>query len=142
MQRFFYLIIGVLSISTLIRCSKNDHLIGSNATIVTTNDVLGKWQITEYSDSGVVKTDDVSGISIQFNSDGAFSIFKEDSLFTGNWELQPVAGLDHLEISVSTQQYPYGIFDDDWLVVEKSTSTLNLANTSIIRKKFLNLQRQ
>ena len=125
----------------LFGCTGKDHTIISNNNIVISSDVLGRWEVVEYIDSGIAKTESLMEVSIQFNSDGAFFVFREDSLWEGNWDLMSVGGLDHLWIEIIPEQKFYELFDDDWLVVTKTTSTLELVNTSVVRKKLLNLQR-
>src|SRR5689334_1272928 len=93
-------------IAGLTSCSKNHEVMQSEETLIS-NDLLGKWQIIQYTDSGIDKTSALAFLDVQFNSSGQFLIFNNDSVINGNWTIVPNIGLDELRITVSLTNQPY-----------------------------------
>jgi len=97
--------------------------------------------ITNYSDSGIDKTDLLTAVSIQFNSTGDFLVFKNDSVVSGNWNIEDQIGLDKLNIIVHSQQMPYSTFGATWYAYDHTTNTIRLSNASLTVSETIQLQR-
>src|ERR1051326_7427346 len=101
MKQYYFILVSI-AIFTIISCSKNSG-IGSNSVVtVSAHDVEGKWQIVEYSDSGIDKAAAFSSVVIQFNSSGSLTVNRSDTVVDGSWAIQSDVGLDKLKIAVST----------------------------------------
>jgi len=109
--------------------------------ILITNDLVGKWQVTQYTDSGIDKTDMLSYLDLQFNSTGEFLIFNNDSIINGDWTIVPDIGLDLLRITVSLPNQPYAQFQGSWYAYDKTTGSIKLSNSSPSRSEVISLQR-
>jgi hypothetical protein len=128
------------AITLLFSCSRT-HEVYTSEQVIIANDLIGKWAITEFADSGIDKTADVSVMTLQFNSTGEFLIFNNDSLFDGSWELIPEVGLDKLRLSVKAMHTPYSLFDITWYVFDKTTSSIHLSSVTLSHERAMTLRR-
>jgi len=133
------LLLSILVAGTF-SCSKNREIKFTDE-IVLSNDLIGKWSIVSFTDSGIDKTAQLSSLSLQFNSSGDFHIFNNDSIVDGDWTILPQIGLDLLKVTVSNSKTPYMEFQASWYVYNQTTSTINLSNSSPSRSQVLQLKR-
>ena len=126
----------------MLSCSKKGHLVGNSVVILTAHDIVGKWDIIQYGDSGIDKTNQFASINIQFNLDESLSIERNDTIFNGNWSIDPGDGLDKLDILVSTSVIPYKILQENWYVSGKSTTTLTFFDSRGSAGKMIELGRK
>ena len=126
----------------MLSCSKKNHLIGSSVVILTSHDIVGKWQILQYGDSGIDKTSEFASINIQFNLDASLTVNRNDTIFSGSWSIAPGDGLDKLDIIVSTSAIPYNILQENWFVSGKTTTTLTFFDSNGSAGKTIELGRE
>ena len=137
----FVTYILIVSIALSLSCGKRDHTVLNNQVILISNDVIGKWSISSFTDSGIDKTNQVSMLTLQFNSDGAFLILSADSIISGGWLILPDISIDQLQMTVSSSKLPYSIFDRHWYAIEKTNTSLGLSDVSITANTVLRLAR-
>lgn len=131
---FFILVAGIFS------CSKNREVTFTDEILLTT-DLVGKWAIVTYKDSGIDKLAEVSSLNFQFNSSGEFLIFNNDSVVNGAWTIEPQIGLDLLNLTISDVKKLYIQFQASWLVYDQTTSTISLSNSSPSKSQVIQLKR-
>ena len=131
---FCILIAGTFS------CAKN-HEIMLTDEIIVSNDLIGKWEVILYTDSGIDKTAQLSALNLQFNSTGELLIFNHDSVVNGSWIIDPQIGLDLLKVTVSDAQLPYTRFQAWWYAYDKTTSTISLSNSLPSKSQVIELKR-
>ena len=140
MMKKRYTLLLIIIVTGIISCSKN-HEVTFSDSVLLTNDLVGKWQVTQFIDSGIDKTDDFSLVNIQLNSTGDLLLFYNDSTISGTWMIVPDIGLDQVKFSLSTMRLPYSNLQASWYVFDKTPSTLSLSNTSPSRSRLIQLQR-
>src|SRR5262245_26386866 len=135
-MRIIFIVMLTISGAGIISCSKT-HEVMQTDEILVSNDLIGKWQVTQFSDSGIDKTAMLSYLNLQFNSTGEFLIFNNDSTIDGDWTIVPDIGLDLLRITVSLPTQPYAQFQGSWYAYDKTTSSIKLSNSSPSRSQVM-----
>src|SRR5437868_2624645 len=100
-----------MSVLSGLSCEKKDHTVTNNQVILISNDVIGKWSIYSFVDSGVDKSALVSSLTLQFNSTGELLIFNNDTTIYGNWQIFSQDAWDELKVTITSMQLPYSIFN-------------------------------
>jgi len=129
------------SVLSGLSCEKKDHTVTNNQVVLISNDVIGKWSIYSFVDSGVDKSASVSALTLQFNSTGEFLIINNDTTIYGNWQIFSQDAWDELKVTIPSMQMPYSIFNNNWLVGEKTNVALTLYDVTINSPATLYLQR-
>jgi hypothetical protein len=135
-----YLLLLSIIVAGIISCSRNNEVTFSDSVLLT-NDLVGKWQVTQFIDSGIDKTDELSSVNLQLNSTGELLLFYNDSTISGTWLIVPDIGLDQVKLSLSVMKLPYSNLQASWYVYDKTASSLSLSNNSPSRSRLIQLQR-
>jgi len=141
-MKHFYLFVFSIFLFVMFSCSKKDNLVGNSVVILTAHDIVGQWEILQYGDSGIDKTNVFASINIQFNTDESLTVNRSDTIFSGGWAIEPSDGLDKLDIVVSTSAIPYTILQGNWYVSGKTTTTLTIYHFYGSAKKTIELGRR
>ena len=128
-------------IALAISCS-DKHEVTASQEILIPNELIGKWDIIQYTDSGIDKTAVMTGIELQFNASGSLSAFASDSLVDGVWNIISDIGLDKVSMQLNSYSHPYDILSASWFVFSKSNGALSLSHTSPVRSQILVMERQ
>lgn len=141
-MKYFFLPVFFIFLFGIISCLKKDNLIGHSVVILTPHDIVGQWEILQYGDSGIDKTNEFASINIQFNTDESLTVTRNDTSYSGNWSIKPNDGLDKLGILVSTSAIPYKILQENWFVSGKSTNSLTFFHLNGSARKTIELGRK
>lgn len=95
----------------------------SNPTIITQGG--GDWKVTYYFDKDKVETSDFAGYTFKFNADGSFESTGAGSA-TGTWKVTDDDGAQRMVISAGSAAKPLTKLDDDWILVNMSSSKIEL----------------
>lgn len=117
-------------------------MVGNSVVILTPHDIVGQWEILQYGDSGIDKTNEFASINIQFNIDQSLTVNRNDTLIAGNWVINPNDGLDKLNITISSTAIPYRILQEIWYVSGKSNTKLAFYHLNGSAKKTIELGRK
>ncbi|HYV92543.1 MAG TPA: hypothetical protein VE978_12185 [Chitinophagales bacterium] len=140
MKPILIIVISVILLSD-ISCSKKNGVGSDSILIISAHDVVGRWQIIQYVDSGMDKTSVFTSTIIQFNSDGSLSVSRGNAICSGTWFIQPNSGLDKLNIIVSNDEMPYCFLQRNWVIEDKSMTSLSLSYPHSSNPEGLVLQR-
>lgn len=103
-------------------CSKNDDIIAVPQTPVD-----GNWRINLYFDNSD-ETHKFAGYSFIFNSTGQLTATNGSNTVTGTWS----QGSNKLNISFGTTPV-FSDLNDDWLIEEKTTTSIKLKDDNPAR---------
>ncbi len=120
-------ILLLVSLAACHNSSDDDNSItpngGSNPTVITQGG--GDWKVTYYFDKDKVETNDFTGYTFQFNSDGSFQS-SGSSTATGTWKVTDDDGSQRMVISAGSAAKPLSNLDDDWILVNMSSTKIEL----------------
>lgn len=138
---YFQLFLVFLFIFLSTSCSRNVD-VASTADVlqIAENEVLGRWRIDRFIDGGIDETPEFAGITVGFEADGKFFIFKNNSrLYEGVWRIR----LDRIELAINVLNAidPYDEWNSKWYVTKKDANTLWLINSSSVGKEEFRLSR-
>ena len=113
---FFYLLALVFAMQVLqsSSCSKNDDL------TVISGDYTGTWKVSYYFEN-TDETSNFSGYSFTFNAGGALTATNGSNTVTGTWSTSS----SKLIINFGTTNV-FSDLNDDWLIEEKTASSIKL----------------
>lgn len=117
----------VFSLAACHNSSDDDNSItpngGSNPTVITQGG--DDWKVTYYFDKDKVETSDFAGYTFQFNADGNFQS-SGSSTATGTWKVTDDDGSQRMVISSGSASKPLTNLSDDWILVNMSSSKIEL----------------
>lgn len=104
---------------------------GGGGSAQALNDALidGLWFVAEYLDDGVNETGDYNGYELDFNSGGTVLASNGSNNFNGTWSVQDNGGDLELVLDFGTQ-FPFDEFNDDWDVLNFTTTIVELEDVS------------
>lgn len=134
---------GILMATAILMaaCSRS-HEVTSSLEIVVPNEFIGKWNITEFTDSGINKSSDLDGITLQFNAGWTLSAITSDSLVDGTWNIISDIGLDKVSMQFHTASRPYDLLTGTWFVYSQGTATISLSHSFSSHIQTLQITRQ
>jgi hypothetical protein len=112
-NRYIIAVIACL-VLTLSACSNDDNPIANTST------PDGNWRISLYFDSGD-ETSNFSGYTFQFNNGGQLTATNGSNTVTGTWTLTSTK----MVINFGTTPL-FDDLNDDWLIEEKTASSIKL----------------
>jgi hypothetical protein len=140
MMRLHFLSGILLAAASLSSCTKS-HDIQNSVNILASNEVIGSWKVTSYTDSGIDKTNDLASVNIQFNSNLTTLLTCNDTTVNGTWAIKPQDGLDQLNITVLVSSSIFKTFQATWYVLKTNEGFLNLTYGVSPAVKKISLQR-
>ncbi|MBL0049806.1 MAG: hypothetical protein IPP32_17125 [Bacteroidetes bacterium] len=122
--------LAILASITLFSCKKDDNS-NSGATANVTNQVIqsGKWAVTFFSEDGVDHTNYFSNYLFEFSNSGVVSATKNTNTVSGTWQ----TGTDDSQVKfilLFNSISPFEDIEEDWHVLEQSSSQLKLEHIS------------
>lgn len=105
-------------------CTKDD----SPATVAgaVTN---GTWRVTHFSERSNNETDDFNGYIFTFQSNGKVLAAKNGIIKEGNWSESTSSQKLVIDMGVKNDaNKPLGELTDDWVIVSKTETKINLAD--------------
>lgn len=114
-------------------CTKKDT-VDSVAEAVTE----GTWKVTHFSERSNNETDDFSGYTFTFQSNGKVLAAKNGVIKEGNWSES--AGSQRLIIDLGVKSdgnKPLGELSDDWVIVSKTDKKINLSDDNATSNELL-----
>jgi hypothetical protein len=130
-----------VSMTPFLPSCSNTHEVGQSVEILIPNEVIGKWEVTQFSDSGIDKTTLMSALILQFNSSGSMSVFASDSVVDGNWSIIEDIGLDKVSMNLYSVSVPYTTLTGTWFVFSKDYPSLSLRHSAPGREQILIIRR-
>ena len=108
-------VLAILISCLFVACQNN-----SNSTIITE----GTWRVAHYTDSGKDETSDFAGYTFTFKSNGQFVATVGSTTTTGTWS-ETSSNTPRLIIAIAgTKQLDE--ISDDWILVEKTTTSIKI----------------
>ncbi|MBN2681614.1 MAG: hypothetical protein JXR58_03845 [Bacteroidales bacterium] len=109
-------------------CNSDDEPV---PTVTSTSDVLetGSWKVSYYYDSDKDETSDFSAYSFSFNNDRSLVATMGSTVKNGTWSVYQSDGKTKMDINLGTAE-PLEELNDDWIVVESSSSLIKLEDQS------------
>ena len=107
---------------------------------ITENEVVGRWRIDRFIDGGIDESSEFAGVSVSFETDGKFFVFKNDNrIYEGVWRIR----LDRIELAVNILNAvdPYDEWNAKWYVTKKNANTLWIINSSSLGKEEFRMSR-
>lgn len=124
------IIILCFTLSSFIDCknSSNNDVNPSNSTI------SGTWKVTYFYDDKD-ETSDFNGYTFDFKSDGKFVATFSSNTVTGTWSEDKSS--NKLIINISGTKALEEI-DDDWLILEKTSTSIKLKDDNTTKNEQVN----
>lgn len=118
-------------------CTNNsdDNLPGGS-----TDDILAQsenWKVSYYWDKDKDETSDFAGYTFSFKSGGVFQATFAGSTTTGTWQVNDSS--NKLIINIAGTK-PLDDLNDDWLILEKSNSSIKLKDDNNTQLEELHFQ--
>lgn len=123
-----FVVFGLCSI-VFAGCTKKDSAVSSVTEAVTT----GTWRVTHFSERTNNETSDFAGYTFTFQENGKVLASKNGVIKEGNWSESKSSQKLVIDLGVKTDaNKPLGELSDDWVIVSKSDTKINLSddNTS------------
>lgn len=117
-----------LSLIVFTGCTKKDTP-GTVASSVTN----GTWRVSHFSERSTNKSSDFSGYTFTFQSNGKVLAAKNGVIKEGNWSESTSSQKLVIDLGVKSDvNKPLGELTNDWIIVTKTETKINLAddNTS------------
>jgi hypothetical protein len=131
-----YAVLSVLFfVNTASMCSSDDSSSDTNQTIVINTAISGTWRITNYVDSGVVKTNNFSGFNFTFSQNGTLTAVGNGLTTSGTWSVTDRNSnddsLSDLDFNIAFTS-PANFFDltDDWDIISRTDTRIQLIDVS------------
>lgn len=106
-------------------CTKKDSSVVSVADAVTN----GTWRVTNFSERTNNETDDFKGYTFTFLSNGKIQAAKNGVIKEGNWSESTSSQKLFIDLGAkSDANRPLGELSDDWVIVSKSATKINLSD--------------
>jgi hypothetical protein len=126
-----FLFLGICSIG-FVACTKKDETVSSVADAVT----AGTWRVTHFSERSTNETDDFNGYTFTFQSNGKVLAAKNGVIKEGNWSESATKLIIDLGAKVDANK-PVGELSDDWVIVSKTATKINLADDNSTSNELL-----
>ncbi len=112
----------LLTAAGLTSCKKDDS---------SPSDILqnGDWKVTLYNDSGTDETYYFTDYSFHFNSGGSVSAVRSSQTVTGSWTEGSDDSQEKLVLNFGAIS-PFDKLNDDWHIIEKTTTKMRLEDVS------------
>jgi hypothetical protein len=133
--RAFYLSLIVVLVF-LYSCSKDDNKQTTTTQTKIENSISsGTWSITYFFDSGTNETNNFSGYSFTFNTNGTLTSTNGTNTYNGNWNISDsnsdIDSVDdlHFNITFNVSNH-FEDLNDDWNISSQSSTKLELFDVS------------
>jgi len=123
------LALAILFILAISSCKKQDNPIANQVAILNSNAQQSSWKITSYINSGSDGTVHYTDNVFQFNSNGTTTVTKSGSTVSGTWS----SGNDDNTLKFILDFgaiVPFSELNDDWHVIEQSSTLIKLTDVS------------
>ena len=128
-----FLFFGLCAI-VLTGCTKKDSDVSSVADAVTN----GTWRVTHFSERTTNETDAFAGYTFTFQSNGKVLASKNGVIKEGNWSESTNSQRLVIDLGVKTDaNKPLGELTDDWVIVSKSETKINLSDDNSTSNELL-----
>ena len=121
-------IIYLFTVLLLASCEKDDDNSNSNTS--------GTWYVSYYYDKDKVETNNFSGYTFEFKTNGEMTATKNGSTTTGTWS----ETISRFNITIGTSE-PLEDLTDDWVKVEKSDNLIKLKDDNTTHLEELHFAR-
>lgn len=127
-SKLLYSLVTIVALCSLIliSCSKKDDV-----SSITQGSVNGTWRVSLYFDNSD-ETYKFSGYNFTFNSNGQLTATNGSNTITGTWS----QGSSKFNISFGTTPV-FEDLNDDWLTVEKTSTSIKLKDDNPARNEQL-----
>lgn len=115
MKKLIFL--STLFLLGLAACNHDDD------NLTTDNPPQGTWAVTYFWDKDHEETDDFTGYTFEFQTGGVFKATKGSQSWTGTWSES--SNSNKLNISITGTDV-LDELTDDWLILEKTDSSIQL----------------
>ena len=122
---FYLLVFSVLFFS----CKKDDSNPSISTSNVTSTVSTGNWRITYYWDTDHDETNNFTGYSFVFNTNGTVTATKAANTITGTWTTRNDDSKIKLVLSFSSPA-DFIEISDDWHTIERTDSKIKLQDVS------------
>jgi hypothetical protein len=119
-----FVILGFCSI-IFSSCTKEDNAVNNVADAVTN----GTWRVTHFSERSNNETSDFNGYTFTFQSNGKIIASKNGVAKEGNWSESTSSNKLIIDLGAkSDANKPLGELSDDWVIVSKTDTKINLTD--------------
>ena len=106
------------------------------------NDLNGTWKVTYFWDKDKIETSDFNGYTFEFLSDGTFKAnIPGGGSQTGTWGERPDDGVVKLDIVIPGAK-PLDDLNEDWVILEKTDTSLKLRDDNNTHLEEIHFSRQ
>ena len=123
-------------------CTNGDDNSGPS-TDVTNGDLTGDgWVVSWFWDKDKEETSDFNGYVFFFRESGAFEALRNGTTTTGSWAIRSSSnGSQRLDIDIASAS-PLDELIDDWIILEKTNSTIKLRDDNTEHLEELHFTKQ
>lgn len=126
----------ILSFSAIVLagCTKKDSDVDSVAQAVTN----GTWRVTHFSERTNNETSDFAGYTFTFQNNGKVLASKNGVIKEGNWSESSSSQRLVIDLGVKNDgNKPLGELSDDWVIISKTDTKINLADDNASSNELL-----
>jgi hypothetical protein len=122
---FLLLFVGV-------SCSDEDDTSSqvSSPSQITTTVTDGVWIVTLFKEDNIVQTNNYSGYSFTFATDGSLSATNGSVTQSGEWSTYTDSGYTKLELMFDATDGPFEEISEDWRVLSRTATKIELKHVS------------
>ena len=137
-QTILFSLIVLLGLSACSNSSDDN----SNNPSIPNSDLSGNWKVTYFWDKDKDETSDFNGYTFEFKSDGTFvAHLPGGSTQTGTWGERPDDGVTKLDIVIPGAK-PLDDHNEDWVILEKTDTSLKLRDDNTTQLEEIHFSRQ
>jgi hypothetical protein len=127
-------LISILSLLLFVSigCSDDDDDTNqvSSPSQITSTVTDGSWIVTLYKEDDIVQTDNYSGYSFTFATDGALSASNGVTTQSGDWSSYTDSGYTKLDLMFDALEGPFEEISEDWNVISRTDTKIELKHVS------------
>jgi hypothetical protein len=126
MKTIKILALGLLMVSTIVACKKDDKISPSNSSAVLQD---GSWKVALFSEDGVNETSYFTGYSFDFMEGGIVKATSGSNTVNGTWGTREDSGKTKLNLNFDDVNN-FDELDEDWEILTQNSSKIELKHVS------------
>jgi hypothetical protein len=138
MKKFVLISMFAILLSFLTACDPSANLSPNTSQVITS----GSWRVTLFMDSGNDETSEFSGYSFVFETNGTLAAIKNGITQNGTWTIRESSNKLIIDLGPKDNtNKPLGELTDDWKIISKSNTEINLTDDNASSQEFLTFTR-
>ena len=123
MKQFsFFLLVTICSLILVSACHEDpDPLVGIE---ISRDSLVNTWAIEKFIKDDTIRTDDFTGVLLEFQNSGRLNIFKDGQTFEAIWSLRGTTIALSIDVTDTLLRELSGV----WIALEQTAERIDLIN--------------